>query len=217
MPRKKKEVTRDYRTDTIKNPTEDQLKEAMEEASKLVKVCENDPKNIDRSPHKILPGVGKSTGELILSICALRMTGLRDVDIAKQLNTYQPRISQLETEHPEAFLKAKIIAMDNFTVDFEMNLWRVRAALSDAGPRLVNVLIEIAENKELKENVRKDAAIAGLNLLGMGSFRTTKGGKDSEITKGAATVFIQNTVSGGDYDDCRVIDAEDADFREDNS
>lgn len=206
-------VRRDSRKDLIQNPTKDQVEEAFNEASKLVKIVENDPNERKRNPHPTLPDVTKKSGDLIMSVIALRLQGLRDVDIAERLNTSQPRISQLEQAYPDAFLKAKVIATDRAAIECNLGMMMVRAALVEAGPRLVKVLLDLAENPEIKDNVRKDAAIAGLNLLGAGHVRTSKGGKDSDLNKSAANVYIQNIIDK-QQEYSTIIETEDAEYVE---
>jgi len=208
-------VRRNARTDLITDPTPDQLDEAFEEASKLVKLYQNDPNERKRNPHPTLPDVTKKSGDLIMSVVALRLQGLRDVDLAERLNTSQSRISQLEKAYPDAFLKAKVIATDRAAIECNLGLMNVRIALAEAGPRLVKVLLDLAENPEVKDNVRKDAAIAGLNLLGAGHTRTTKGGKDSDLTRSAANVFIQNIVDK-QREYSTVVDTEEAEYVDEN-
>jgi orotate phosphoribosyltransferase-like protein len=161
--------------------------------------------------------VNKLSGDLIQAVIALRIQGFKDVDIAKQLDTSQPNISRLESNHPEAFAKAEIHALTQYERKFKINLLGVRAALSEAGPRLVQVLIEIAENPTLKENVRKDAAIAGLNLMGVGYTRTSYGGKDSTLNPGSVNTFIQNNLNKEAEYAAVTSDVIDAEIVEENS
>ena len=193
--RKPREVKRNARKNLIQDPSSDQLKDAYEEARKLVVLHEDPTQKSGRSDHALLPGVNQLSGDLIQAVIALRIQGFKDVDIAKHLDTSQPNISRLESTHPEAFAKAEIHALTQYERKFKINLLGVRAALSEAGPRLVQVLIDIAENPTLKENVRKDAAIAGLNLMGVGYTRTSVGGKDSTLNPGAVNTFIQNNIN----------------------
>lgn len=103
---------------------------------------------------------------------------------------------RLERAHPEAFAKAEMAALTAIDRKYKINLYNVRAALSDAGPRMVKVLVDLAESKEVKENIRKDSAIAVLNLAGVGYSRQTYGGKDSSLSAGAVK-FIQNITADG--------------------
>lgn len=205
--RKKKVNKRSDRKNLIHDPSSDQLTDAYEEARKLVVLHEDPTQKSDRSCHALLPGVNKLSGDLIQAVIALRIQGFRDVDIAQHLDTSQPNISRLESNHPEAFAKAEIHALTQMERKYKLTLWGVRAALTEAGPRLVQVLIDIAEDPTLKENVRKDAAIAGLNLMGVGYTRTTVGGKDSTLNPAAVNTYIQNVVNKKE-EYATVIDAE---------
>lgn len=217
MGRKPKEVRRNYRRDTIQDPSPDQLDEAYEEARKLVSLHEDPKHRSDRSPHAILPDVNKLSGDLIQAVVALRIQGFKDVDIAKQLNTSQPNISRLETNHPAAFAKAEVHALQQAERKFLLNLWGIRAALSEHAPKMIEVLAELANNPECKENIRRQAAIDILNLTGVGYSRQTVGGKDRDLQAGART-YIQNIVkAGGEAVSGTVIEAEDISFEEENS
>ena len=209
--KRKRTVTRNYRKDTIKDPTEEQLDEAYKEANKLAAIHKNDPSSRDPSPHGVLPGVTKHSGNIIQNVVALRIQGLRDIDIGKMVNTTQKNISRLELEYPEAFHKAKVVALDNAAIEYEGRLWTIRAALSEAGPKMVEVLVSLAENEDVQDNVRRDSAIAVLNLLGVGYQRTSRGGRDGKLSGGATNVFVQQISEGVEgLDDCRIVDAESA-------
>ena len=213
--KRKHEETRPRRKDLVDDPTPDQLEEAYEESRKLVALHEDPKYKRDRTQHAHLPGVTKQSGDRIQAIVALRIQGFRDVDIAKHLGTFQPEISRLESNFPDAFAKAEIHALTQAERKYKINMWSVRAALSEAGPKLVNVLIELAENPEVKDNVRKDAAIAGLNLMGVGYTRTTVGGKDSKLNAGAANMFIQAVKDK--EQEYQVVDAEDVEYVEEEN
>ena len=210
-------VKRNVRKNLIDNPTSDQLEEAQNEALKLVALHEVPPKKKDLSEHALLPGVTKTSGDYIQQVVLMRIGGFRDVDIAEKIGTSQPNISRLEKRHPHAFVKAEINALEHLKRKSLVNLESCRLLLSGAGPRLVKVLVELAENEDVKDNVRKDCAIAGLNLMGAGHARTTVGGRDSELTKTAANVFIQNVENQGkQYEETVVIEAEEAEVIHDN-
>jgi hypothetical protein len=208
-------VRRQDRKNLVDNPTSDQLKVAQNEALKLVALHEGPTKKGALSEHPLLPGVTKTSGEYIQQIVLMRIGGFRDVAIAEQIGTSQPNISRLEKNHPHAFIKAEIHALEHLKRKSLVNLESCRLLLSEAGPRLVKVLVELAENEDVKDNVRKDCAIAGLNLMGAGHARTTVGGRDSELTKVAQNVFIQSVQDQEKkYEETVVIEAEDAEIVE---
>ena len=195
----------------IQNPTEEELLDAYDEARTLVKLHEDPKTKDDLTQHPVLPGVTRRAGDRINAIVAMRIQGYRDKDIAELLGIAQPEPHRLERTHPEAFAKAEIVALTNAERKYKLNLFRIRAALSEMAPRMVNVLAEIAENPAMKENVRRQAAIDVLNLTGVGYSRQTYGGRDRELQQGAQTL-IQNIVNANpnlELDDV-VVEAEDA-------
>ena len=208
-------VRRNDRKNLIKDPTSDQLSDGYDEARKLV-VLHEDPRNRrGYKEHELLPGVTKTSGDMIQGIVGQRLQGFRDVDAAEHLGTSQPNISRLEKNHPDAFAKAEVHLLQQAERKYLVNLWGVRSALSEAGPRMVKVLVDLAEDASLKENVRRSAATDVLNLAGVGYSRQSVGGKDGGITRGAANVFIQNIVDKEkEYAETVVVEAEDAEVIE---
>ena len=205
--------------ETVEKPSKEELLEAYDEARTLVKLHE-DPTTKDKlTPHPVLPGVTRRAGDRINAIVAMRIQGYRDNAISDLLNIPQPEPHRLERTYPEAFAKAEIIALTNADRKYKLNLFRIRAALSEMAPRMVQVLADIAENPSMKENVRRQAAIDILNLTGVGYSRQSVGGKDRDLQAGAKT-FIQNVVNANPdlkLDDVVTIEAEDAEIVEDNS
>jgi hypothetical protein len=189
-----------------------EIEEAYQEVRALIPLHEDPQKKDSLEAHPTLPGVTKRSGDRIHAIVALRIQGFRDLDISKALGIAQTEPYRLERAHPEAFAKAEMHALQAVERKYQINLWNVRAALSEAGPRMVKVLIDLAECAEVKENVRKDSAIAVLNLAGAGYSRQSYGGKDSTLQAGAVK-FIQNIVSNADKGVLveEVLDAEIAD------
>ena len=59
-----------------------------------------------------------------------------------------------DSEHLERCLKA-----------YHSNLWMVRTALSEAGPRAVRTLLEVMDSKESSEATRMKAAVAVLKMV----------------------------------------------------
>jgi len=192
---------------TKKNPKDGEIEESYQEVRALVELHEDPSKKDTYDKHPVLPGVTRRSGERINAIVALRIDGYRDKDIVKLLDIPQPEPHRLERTHPKAFAAAETHLLRQVERKYMINLWSVRAALSDAGPRMVKVLVDLAEDSNLKENVRKDSAIAVLNLMGAGYTRTSVGGRDSELKTGAANVFIQNIVDK-EKEYAETIDAE---------
>ncbi len=214
MGRKPKTNTRNDRKDLIQNPTPDQLDDGYKEASKLVSLHEEPTTKSDQTPHMLLPGVTKLSGDLIQAVVAMRLQGFRDVDIAKHINTSQPNISRLESKYREAFLKAEVHALENVERKYLVNLWGIRAALSEAGPEMIKVLVGLAQNAETKDNVRKDCAIAVLNMIGAGYSRTSKGGKDSTVDPRTNNVMQTIINAPASAAEATVITVEDAEIVE---
>ena len=205
--RKTRELTRNIRKDLIKDPSSDQLDDAYDEARKLVVLHEDPTTKAGNKPHLTLPGVTQRSGDIIFQVVGMRLQGFRDLDIAEKIGTSQPNISRLESTHPEAFAKAEIHTLTQAERKYKINLWGVRAALSEHAPQMIEVLAEIAMDPSMKENVRRQCAVDILNLTGVGNSRQTIGGKDSNLKAGAVNTFIQ-TIVEKEKEYSTVIDAE---------
>ena len=200
---------RKRRREVITNPTPDQLDEAYEEASKLVKIVENDPstKAGQTIPHGLLPDVSQKNGDIIQSTVALRIQNLSDGAIADRINTSQPNISRLESKYPDAFAAAEIICLRNAERKMRLNLLGVKMAVTEEAPKMIKVLAELANDPNCKENVRRQAAIDILNLSVSGHSRQSAGGKDRDLKVGAVN-FITQSADGAGVDECKIIDVE---------
>jgi len=176
------------------NPTKEELEGAYDEIRTLVKLHEDPTAKGDLERHPVLPGVTRRSGDRINAIVAMRIQGYRDQDISKLLDIPQPEPHRLERLHPDAFARAEVVALANWQRKYEVNLVRTGFLLTECAPKMVQVLAELAENPEVKENVRRQCAVDILNLAGIGYSRQSYGGKDRDVSAGAKT-YIQNIIT----------------------
>jgi len=205
-----------HRRDNRKNlrtASQDEIKEAYEEARKLVPLNEDPKAKGSNKAHATLPGVTQHSGDRINAIIALRIQGFRDVDIAETIGCKQPEISRLETNHPDAFFAAEAHHLRRVEHHHKLCLWGVMGDIARYAPDMVKVLAELANDPEVKDNVRRQSAIDILNLSGVGFSRQTIGGSDRNLKQSAANVFVQNVLDkAGEYS--QVVDAEDVEYVE---
>lgn len=202
----KKSLHRTGRTN-FKNPeTEKTPKESYEEAQKIVKL-HDDPKHKSKEKaHPILDGVTGLSGDRIMSIVSMRIDGHTDAKIGELIGVAQPNIVKMEQTHPEAFAQAEAYHLRHVERKYQINLWGVRAALSQAAPEAVQVLHELMLDKETPHHIRRSCAVDILNLSGAGYTRKSVGGRDSRIF----ATQINNLASALDdkFADGDVVDAE---------
>ena len=118
---------------------------------------------IARAP---LPGVTKETSEKIREIVSFEYSGYTDGQIGERLGLTAGYMNVLRSRHPYAFEDARKVHLAAAAQQYHLNLYRVKAAISDAGPRAVKVLDEIMTDRENSAAVRSRAAEALLKLLG---------------------------------------------------
>jgi len=129
--------------------------------------------------------------------------------MADQHEMKQHSIENLYYNKPKLFELAEIEHIGNAVKEYNFNKAVCSTMLSQIGPRMVQVLADVAENPESTQNVRLKAAIAALKLLGVADTNSGGvGGKSPEVVSEALQSIkrIQDGVEGGA--DSHVIDAE---------
>ena len=201
---------------TQHNPSKEEMAAAYEEVRALVPAHEDPKTKVGLTAQPILPDVTALASDRIYKIVGLRILGYEDKDIVETLGIQQPEPYRLERKYPAAFAKAEAHALRAAERKQQYNIVRARASLSKYVPRMIEVLAEIAQDKDAKENVRRSCATDIINLSGVAYARTSVGGRDSEV-KGAAKTYVQTIINQGENPDV-TVDAEDVEYvEEDNS
>lgn len=113
-----------------------------------------------------LAGVSRMMSDRIKLIVSMEYSGFSDAEIANKLDTTAQYVGQMRIHHPMAFEDARKDHLAEASRQYHMNMYRVKAAISDAGPRAVKTLDEIMSDRENPPGVRSRAAEAILKLLG---------------------------------------------------
>jgi hypothetical protein len=117
-------------------------------------------------------------------------------------------IEHLYYNKRKLFELAEVEHIGNAIQEYNFNKAVCSTMLSQIGPRMVQVLADVAENPDSTQNVRLKAAVAALKLLGVGDSNSDgMGGKSAAVVSEAlrSVKKIQDGIEGGDS---HVIDAE---------
>jgi hypothetical protein len=109
-----------------------------------------------------------------------------------------------DSEHLERCLKA-----------YHSNLWMVRTALSEAGPRAVRTLLEVMDSKDSSEATRMKAAVAVLKMIDVDG---SANANPSEKIASESLKLIKTIRTDIEQEkESHVIDCEDAEVVEDHA
>lgn len=177
--------------------------EIIEDAKQLLAIPDDD----DSGKHPQFPGASVKTGNMINYITALRIGGgYWDKEIADALKILPSQINRLEHRYPNEFAQAEQAALTMASQKLEANIYRVRAAAARRAPEMLEILFEIASDKEIPPNVRRDCARDWLNLIGM-NMPVGRGGSQNQLNKGTL-VAIQQVFGKNEGVNTDVIESE---------
>ena len=195
-------------------PTKEQLEQEYDELRALLPLPEA-PKKGKKGKgkeHFLLKGVQQDTGDRILAIVGLRMQNFTDKKIAEYLHTYQPELVRLERNFPLVFERAESYLLKNASRKHNVLVWGIRHELTKYATRMIKVLVDLAEDGGVKENIRHKAAVDVLNLTIAGAARQTYGGEEQRVRPTAVQV-VQNTFKN-DPDVSIEVEAEEIEYVE---
>ena len=173
-------------------------------------------KRSDEDKHEIYPTLDKKMGDRVTAVAALRLSGFWDSEIVELMDIPSDACQRLDRRHPSEMALAEAHAIKMAQHKMNVNTYRVRAAAARRAESMLNVLCQLAENKDTKDNIRRQCAVDVLALLGM-SDSSKVIGNDGQIRK-SATIAIQNVLNQQENTaKTTVIDAEDASFVEETN
>jgi len=195
--------------------------EALEIAEKLSTPPKEKPKTLVRTGQKRredygrsllpnLPGRNKEQSEKIRQYCGARFSGYSQAKACEIAELSSTNIVTYETRHMAAFEEAEREIMDYCTRKYHRNLWLIRAALSEAGPRTVHKIIELMDNPKVSPSVQLKAAQALLKMTNV----TGEAAVGKEHVKNEFTLAIKDARL--DVTSDSIVEAEDAEVIEDD-
>jgi len=166
----------------------------------------------------ILPpfdGVSDENSELIRDYVAFEFMGYSQTKIIEKLQEgnftdkkYQAIRATL-MRYPKAVEAAREEASKQCMLRYHQNLWVIRAALTDAGPKAISTIIELMGNKDVAPGTRLKASTEVLKMLNVAG--TASAG--SEQVKFEIAGAIRDAREEVKSD--RIVEAEDAEVIED--
>lgn len=193
--------------------TEVSPEQAYNEARDLLCLPEDPKHKSIESKHEMYPALDKKMGDRVNSVAALRLAGYWDSEIVKLLDIPGDACQRLDNRHPSEMALAEAHCIKMAQHKMNVNMYRVRANAARRAESMMNVLCELAESPETKDNVRRQCAIDVLSLLGLSD--SSRIGNDGQIRKGAL-VAIQNVLKS-EGATTTVVDAEDAELVEETN
>jgi len=120
-----------------------------------------------------LDGLDIKRSNMLRKFMGLRLGGARLEDAASDLGVAASTISAIIHRHPDAYNQALLEIGSRFTEEYEMNMLRLRTALSEAGPKAIETLKEVMEDQDTAAGNRVKAAQAILKLLNIDGSAST--------------------------------------------
>lgn len=194
-----------------KTTEEEKDAEVIREASALAKSLEKPAKakTVGRSNMPPFDGVSQTTSDRIRKAAALKLAGYSNNAIADELEISASAATELRTKHPKAFDQATKEITEQAQLKYYQNLWIVRTAISEAGPRAVRTLCDVMDSTKATPAHRLKAADIILKLLDV-DFSVSNGKEElkEEIAQTIREARVLATPS-------TIIEAEDAEVIQD--
>ena len=185
--------------------------QAYNEARDLLCLPDDPTTKPTEDKHEIYPTLDKKMGDRVTSVAAMRLSGLWDKEICELLDIPPDACQRLDRRHPSEMALAEAHCIKMAQHKMNVNTYRVRAAAARRAESMLNVLCDLAESSETKDNIRRQCAVDVLALLGM-SGPSKPVGSDGQLRK-SATVAIRNVINQ-EREATVTIDAEDAEIVE---
>ena len=188
--------------------------QAYNEARDLLSLPDNPTFKSIEERHSMFPNLDKKMGDRVLTVAALRLSGKWDKEITEEMDIPGDACQRLDRRHPEEMALAEAHCIKMAQHKMNVNTYRVRAAAARRAESMLNVLCDLAESKDTKDNIRRQCAVDVLALLGMSDSYRPVGG-DGQL-KRSASIAIQNVINQ-EKASTVTIDAEDAEFVEETN
>lgn len=187
-----------------------EYKEAVDEAKKAIKPVRK------KSGKDVLPPLVDCTQEqstFIRDMVALEFSGYSLSAIAEKLECEPSKLTYYRQNKPKALEEARKALAEEAQLRYWQNLWVIRTALTEAGPRAVRTLCDVMDSKNAAPNHRLRAAETVLKLVDV-DFSVSSG---SEDLKFEIAETIRQAREESKAESILEVEAEDAEVIEDGS
>jgi len=148
-------------------------------------------------------GCSKEESDLIRKFLALRFAGYTQREAFEEAEVNPSKANSMMHRHKDAVEEAKQELLQSCLNEYHANLWMLRSALSEMGPRAVRTLGAVMDDKGASAHVRMKAAVSILKLINIDGGVTN--GKDPGTADFLVT--LRDNRSGKESNSV-IIDAE---------
>jgi hypothetical protein len=194
---------------TVKELTQEETKEPVTSLYKGGGKRRKEYGSSDRPP---FPGCSKEDSDTLRHLVGLKYAGYTMKEAFEEVGLAPGSGSGFIATRQDAYNMADHELMEVALRGYQSNLWIMRTALSELGPRAVRTLAEIMDNKKESGPTRLKASLAILKMVDVDHSAT--GGAQEGLAKELAD-GIRNALK--DVGSGKIIDAEDAETIEDGN
>jgi len=184
-------------------------KEVKEAPKKSLSRAGGKRKEYGKSEREPYPGLSKEDSDKIRHLVGLRFSGYTLMESFDEVGINRGTGPGWIARRQDAYNMAEHELMETALRGYQTNLWIMRTALSELGPRAVRTLGELMDNKKESGATRLKAATAVLKMVDVDHSAT--GGAQEGLAKELADQ-IRTALS--DIQSNKIIDAEDAEVIE---
>lgn len=199
----------------------DEAKEAIDAASEFIspvpekketriQPAGNKRKERELSDRPPLPGCTAEQSEKIRHIVGYKMTGRTQKEAFEALGWDVVKGTNFIRNRRDAIAAAEKEILEICLQQYQHNLWIVRTALSEIGPRAVRTLATIMDDPKVSAGIRSKVATTILKMVDVDHSAT--GGNQESLAKEFVS-FIKETKK--ELRSETIVDAEDAEVLED--
>lgn len=156
-----------------------------------------------------LDGATQEESDIIREFVALDLAGYSVAAAAEKAGVTTNKIEYLKRSRPKAIEEAEREIVVASQRRYHRNLWVVRTALTEAGPRAVRTLVNLMDDINVPANHRVNAAIAVLKMIDVDGSAST----GNESLKNEIASAIRDARE--EIKSERIVDADDAEVIED--
>jgi len=148
-------------------------------------------------------GLSEEDSDAIRTIVAMRFAKMTNTEAFKKAGVSIHKGYRLERDHWPAFQEAINEHLDMALAKYQSNLWIIRTALSESGPKAVQILEQLMNNRKTPAGIRLKAATSILKLLDVDKMASSGG----ESIQAEFLKLIKNTAKTLEGKEEYVIDA----------
>jgi hypothetical protein len=192
--------------------------EAAKEASDKIKPCivpiptEKPRKEYGSSNRAPFEGYTKEDSDQIREVVALKFAGYTLMECATEVGISTTSMTQWMARRQDAMALAEKEHLERCLRSYQNNLWIIRTALSEMGPRAIRTLSEIMMDRKAPPSVRVSCATTVLKMLDV-DHSATGGGNENMAKEFVA--FLKDARK--EINSERIVEAEEAEVIEDGN